>query len=214
MMMSALYKGTTELSLLVAPILEEANLELNGYQPNPNGLYEVGLVRYLEARFLRKLPDNSLVKILFDGLPNLYPNEYKIVFMERDEDEIKASQDRCESHFADCTEDFLKRNPKGNPRRDHNEYTQILPFCSLRPYDKEAVDHVLAICGQRADIDIMRVNYRDVIDNPQEVFEMLADWGVPIDPTKSASVVDKSLHRFRRDELDEYSSSRNARPTA
>jgi len=194
MMMAALYHGSDNLDLLVAPSMEEANPERNGYRPNPNGLYEVGLVRYLEPRFLRKIPDDCLIKILYDGLPNLYPGDYKIVFMERDEDEIRASEEKVDKHFKECAATVGKAHP------DHNEYTQILPFCSLRPYNRSDIDHALAICGQRADIDVMRVNYRDVIENPVKVFTDLQAWGLPLDVEKAASTIDSSLHRVRREE--------------
>ena len=198
MMMAALYAGAKGLDLLVAPILEEANLELDGYQPNPNGLYEVGLVRYLEARFARKIPDDALIKVLFDGLPTLPKSDYKIIFMTRDEAEIAASIDKVEAHFEACEDEFLKRNPNGKPRPDHNEHTQLLPFCSLRPYNREDVEHVLGICDMRADFDVMCIDYAEVIETPLETFTRLQDWGWPIDPEKCASAIDKSLYRVRK----------------
>jgi hypothetical protein len=198
MMMAALYAGAKGLDLLVAPILEEANLELDGYQPNPNGLYEVGLVRYLEARFARKIPDDALIKILFDGLPTLPKGDYKIIFMTRDEAEIVASIDKVEAHFEACEDEFLKRNPDGKPRQDHNEHTQLLPFCSLRPYNREDVQHILGICEARTDFDVMCIDYAEVIETPLETFTRLQDLGWPIDPEKCASTIDKSLYRVRK----------------
>ena len=207
MMMSALYKGSSTLDLLVAPVLEKANPAFKNYQPNPNGLYEVGLVRYLEARFLRKIPNDCLIKVLYDGLPNLYPNDYKIIWMDRDEDEIRASEERVDRHFKDCDKEA------GTVKKDHNEYTQILPFCSLRPYSKEDVDHVLKICEMRKDFDLVRVNYRDVIEDPIKAFKKikwtpLGRLRVDIDVEKAASVIDKKLHRFKSEAIDEHSSSR------
>jgi len=199
MMMSALHSGRTDksiLDLLVAPEMERANPLFNGYQPNPNGLYEVGLVAYMEAEFLRWIPDDCLIKIMYDGLPNLYPGDYKIIWMDRDVDEILASEARLKRHADD-----IEKN-KNEKAIDHESITKILPFCCLRPYNQENADHVLAICGQRADFDVMRVNYGDVLENPEREFKKLADWGVPIDAEKAASVVNPTLYRMKSEELE------------
>jgi hypothetical protein len=55
----------------------------------------------------------------------------------------------------------------------------------------------LGICEARTDIDLIKVSYNDVIENPEREFNRLADWGMPIDPIKSASIVDKSFYRIR-----------------
>jgi len=201
MMMSALHKGSSTLDLLVAPILEKANPKFKDYQPNPNGLYEVGLVRYLEPRFLRKIPDDCLIKILFDGIPNLYPGDYKIVWMDRDEAEIRASEERVDRHFKECDKET------GMTKPDHNEYTRMLPFCSLRPYNKEDIDHVLKICEMRKDFDVVRVNYRDVIEDPIKAFEKikftpLGRLRVDIDIELAASAIDPTLYRMKSEEIE------------
>jgi hypothetical protein len=194
MMMGALYHGQKGFDLLVAPIMEKTNREFDGYQPNPNGLYEVGLASYMDSAFLRWIPDDCIIKVMYDGLPCLYPNEYKIVFMDRDEDEVRVSEARLERFRVEAAE------ATGVPWKDHTPHTEYLPFCCLRPYNKEDVDHVLAICGARRDFDVIRVNYGDVIENPEREFNRLLDWGIPIDPEKCASTIDKSLHRVRREE--------------
>lgn len=192
MMMAAIYAGQQGLDLLVAPQMEQANPKFEGYQSNPNGLYEVGLVRYMEPRFLRKLPDDSVVKILYDGLPILPSGDYKVVFMTRDKYEILASEDRVKKHFDAYTE------ATGAEHIDHEQHTKLLPFCSLRPYNLTDIEHVLGICDMRNDFDITIINYAAVIDTPTEVFTRMRDDGWPIDPEKCAATIDKSLYRVRK----------------
>jgi hypothetical protein len=192
-MMAALTHGNEALDLLVAPAMEDANPELNGYQPNPNGLYEVGVVKYLDPKFLRGIPDDCLIKILYDGLPILPKGDYKIIFMERDEAEIRASESVVDKHFIEY------EKATGRKHTDHHEHTQLLPFCCLRPYSKEDVGHVLGICEARKDFDIMVINYAEVIDNPLKVFNTLKEWGWPIDPEKCSGTIDKSLYRVRKE---------------
>jgi hypothetical protein len=196
MMMHALSFGSTGLDMLAAPSMEDNNPEFEGYKPNPNGLFEVGIVRYLEPRFLRKIPDNCLVKILFDGLPNLpqipgVDNLYKIIFMSRDVDEIKRSCDRVEQFRQDLNiaADSFEDSPL--------EITRILPFSCFRPYNQEDIDHVLGICSVRRDIDLTFIDYAEVIDDPLSVFTRLKSLGWPIDPEKCASVIDPKLYRTR-----------------
>jgi hypothetical protein len=211
MMMAALHRGkektgSGELRLLALPVLEEANPNFEGYQANPNGLYEVGLGQYLRTEWTRKIPDNALVKILFDGLPTLPKDKYKIIFMQRDESEIVASIERVEAHWKRYGE------ANGVEKIDHNEYTLALPLCCLRPYNSEDIKHVLGICEARTDFDVMCIDYAEVIENPLEVFTRLQDWGWPIDPEKCASTIDKSLYRVRKEKCQQQKQECGAMP--
>ena len=196
MMVRALYHASTGLDLLVAPSMEQANPEHEGYQPNPNGLYEVGLVRYLEPRFLRKIPDNSILKILYDGLPNLPKGDYKVIFMERDPDEITASSERVEKHWAEY------EAGTGIKHESSLDMTKILPFYCLRPYNQDDIDHVLGIMQTRWDVDLVRVSYNDVINDPLTAFKRIKHNGLgkvrfEFDVEKAASLVDPQLYRSR-----------------
>jgi hypothetical protein len=75
--------------------------------------------------------------------------------------------------------------------------THALPFYCLRPHSSQDVHHVLGICRQRRDFDLIKVDYGDVIRDPEKEFNRLADLGIPIDPMKSAKTIDKKLHRCR-----------------
>ena len=192
-LMAAIYAGS-KLGLMIAASMdaygrpidyEERQSDPDGYTPNPGGAYEVGTVAYLMADFLRSIPPDSLIKILFDGLPNLPKGEYKILFCERDPKEIEASTKRVEEYLGDNAFDSL-------------ELTKLLPFSCFRPYSQEEVDHVKGICSVRQDIDLITVNYDDVISNPLGVFNRLKSLGWPIDPQVSAEMIDPQLYRSRK----------------
>jgi len=192
MMMQAINHGG--IGLIHVPELEGGNPDYNGYQPNPGGLYEMGLGQYMCAKLLRMLPNKGAIKILFDGLPCLPKGDYKIIFMSRDVDEIEESTARVDEHIL------------GQPGRARglasavDDITGILPFCVYRPYNKDDIEHVIGICEARSDMELIRVNYKSIINYPRESFEIIKDHGIPIDPEKAAAVVDPKLYRCRRRE--------------
>jgi len=185
MMMQALYKGLFHGEVLYQPDLEKLNPDADGYAPNQGPLMEVGRAYYMNAAFLREIPDDSLVKILYDGLPCLPARDYRVVFMERDESEIKASLARSDAHL------------RANKVAENMDYGHT--FDVFRPYRQEDIDHVLGIVRCRTDIDLTRMKFSEVIARPEAMFESLSDMGWPIDPKKAASVVNPELYRFRKE---------------
>ena len=195
MLMQAIHAGNTTLGLMIAASIDALGHpidyaacppEPDGYSPNPNGAYEVGTMAYHNARFLRNIPPDSLIKVLFDGLPNLPRGNYTIIYMERDVDEIRASTKRVEEYL-------------GGDALGALELTKHLPFSCFRPYNQEEIDHVLGICRARCDIDIAMVNYNDVINDPLEQFNKLKSLGWPIIPEVCASEIDQTLYRSRKE---------------
>jgi hypothetical protein len=201
MMMQALNAGG--LGIIHVPELEGGNPEYNGYQPNPGGLYELGLGQYMCAKLLRMLPDKGAVKILFDGLPCLPKGKYTIIFMSRNAKEIEKSTARVDEHIL---------NQPGRQRglaSKVDEITGILPFCVYRPYNQDDINHVLGICETRADMEVIHVNYADVITNPYMVFEGLVKCGIPINVDDAVSVINPRLYRERV--KDDDSKNRSSR---
>ena len=202
-MMKALHKGG--IPAIFSPHIEDGNPDASGYQPNPGGLWEVGFNQYMNAKFLRKfIPDDSVIKIMFDGLPCLPQRAYKIIFMERDPEEITASTDRVDKHIIEAARESM-RPVSEELHREILEGnldvpgTKILPFCNFRPYDQEDIDHVLGICDARSDMHVIRVNYHDLIRHPRHEFETLRLKGAPINVDKATSVIDPTLHRMRKE---------------
>ena len=183
-MMQALFAGM-HIGLLAAKNQGErtGNVERNGYIPNPGHLLEVG-GNYRVAKFLREMPDEVLIKIFFDGLPNLPSGDYKVIFMLRDEWEILDSCAAAEKHIRAIG---VPENPPSDAA-----------FYVYRPYSQDDIDHVLGICEARSDIQLIKVNYSDLIKHPKHEFETLRLLGVPLDPDKSAAVVNPSYYRSRK----------------
>ena len=184
-MMKALYEGG--IPAVYQPDLDvEANPKSDeNYQANPGGLFEVGAGYYLNAEFLRKIPDDSVIKIMFDGLASLPYRDYKIIFMDRHPDEIQASLERMDS--------FLKRHDI-KPGADWPSV-----FNCFRPYKQDDLEHVLGICEARSDMDVIHVFFRNVISNPGHEFETLRLRGVPIDVKKASAAVNQDLYRTRNE---------------
>jgi hypothetical protein len=166
--MQALYSGMKHGGIVFQPHMEDFNPnEVDGYIPTPGRLWEVGRGFYNSAGFLRGIPDDSLIKILFDGLPNLPKGKWFIIFMLRDEIEIRASYARSDAHIRAA----------GIPDNPETQFT----FDVYRPYDQKAIDHVLGIMESRRDVRLFKLNYRDVIEDPVGIFTALQECGLDID---------------------------------
>jgi hypothetical protein len=190
MMMQALHEGG--LPALYTPALENANPDTNGFQPNPGGLYEVGFLSYTVPKFLRLMPDGCAVKIMWDGIVNLPKGDWKIIFMERSQKEIESSIAILEKHLIENNIASAYNHP----------LTRGMPFCCFRTYNRDNIDHVLGIMDTRRDVELLSVQYQDVINSPIKVFQQLkyTDSGeerLPIDVDKAAAVINTDLHRVR-----------------
>jgi len=187
--MRAIQHGLRSGAVLYQPGQERIGEKAEGgYLPNPSGLLEVGQWYYMNAEFLRQIPDESVVKILYDGIPNLPQGDYVVVFMERDPDEIRASCDRVDRHLRQV-------GVVENPARDY-------VFDCFRPYRQEDIDHVLGICEARDDIHLIRVQYRDLVDDPVSTLSRLASTPLgrpllPIDPERAAEIIDSKHYRYK-----------------
>ncbi len=200
-MMKALHAGG--ISAIYMPDLDEqVNPNHNGYQPNPGGLYEVGLNQYMNVDFLREISDESVVKILFDGLPFLPYRDYKIIWMERDLEEIQASTERVDLHIieAACGAMPSDEGVKYALQKKAEKITKLLPFNCFKPYNQKDMDHVLGICEARSDMCVIKIQFSELIRQPQRVFTTLKLMGVPINVHKAAAVIDEKLYRVRKEE--------------
>jgi hypothetical protein len=197
--MKALYAGLQSGEVLYTPEQNHiGSKDIDGYAPNPSQLWEVGQTFYMNPEFPRKIPDGSLLKILYDGLCHLPQRAWTIVFMHRDPDEIKASCDRVDAHLRAAN---VRENPKA-----------WLPFDVFRPYNQQDIDHVIGIMEMRADVKLIHIQFADLMANPLETFQALQAEGIPIDPLKCAAVINPDFHRFRGS--NEHRQSRDAGPRA
>lgn len=192
MAMRALADGLQSGQVLYQEAQERiGNKDEGGYKPNPSGLLEVGQMFYKNAAFLRQIPDNSLLKILYDGLLNLPAREYTIIFMRRPEAEIVASCHKVDQHLRQV-------GVKENADKAHT-------FDVFRPYRQEDIDHVAEAMKQRRDVWWIDVNYNDVIENPYREFERISRDSlgrerVPINVEQAAAVVNPEFRRFHEND--------------
>jgi hypothetical protein len=181
--MRALQEGLLEGAVAYQPSQEKIGAApLDGYVANPSGLLEVGQYWYMRPKFLRGVPEGTLFKCLYDGLPHLPRRDYVVVFMRRDPQEIAASCARVDQHLRQMG---VKENTEKN-----------FPFDCFRPYDQEDIDHVIGIMQARSDVRLIQVQFAEMVSDPLRIFRDLAEY-IPLNPEKSASTVIPSYYRFR-----------------
>ena len=101
------------------------------------------------------------------------PGGIRIVFMRRDEEEIRQSYQAF----------FEQELAMGN-------------------HFQERIDDIIAKIKNRKDVLSLDVFwYRDVIENPKKYFQVLKEHGWNIDVEKAVSVVNPQYYRFRKENL-------------
>jgi hypothetical protein len=146
---------------------------------NPKGYYELEggkiINKLAEKNFPIEKYKGQIIKVTAFGLQFLPPGKYKIIYSERNIEEILDSMEKMigkKDQDRDATRDaFSKLN---------------------RMAKKLAID--------REDIDIIFVNYNQIMQNPAEdVGKIVRFLGLPEKLIeKMSSVVDTSLYRQRR----------------
>jgi hypothetical protein len=162
------------------PILVDEIREAD--EDNPRGYFELERVKHLE-----KDDDKSWVtdargralKVISQLLQELPPeNFYRVVFMERDIDEVLASQNR-----------MLERRRESNPLDDAE---------AKQRFER----HVLAVkfrLVDRPNFDLLAVRYDEVVANPHAAALRICGYlGMGLDPERMVSAVERDLYRNRR----------------
>ena len=186
------------LSAAGLPVLSNARLddflrdqpEIDGYRPVKLGYYEVGRSFYLNPLVMRRFVaehDGVALKVFYDGLPVLPAGEYTVIFMHRDPQEIIKSLERVDKYKESIRQE---KNPKSNR----------YPFDVYAEYRPDDVQHCLEIVRARKDIDVVEVQFRDLVESPVETLNSikhtpLGRVRVPIDVDKAAEVIDPDWYR-------------------
>ncbi len=129
-----------------------------------NDKYELTVEEVRTAMLNPHVADGKMYKCLAAGVLRLAAWKYKILYMQRNYDEIKES---CEKLFGPG-----KHVPPS-----------ISDYNSLMRYHAGVID-------MRKDIQWTGIQYRAVLEQPLKVFELLKESGWPIDPEKAAAAVD------------------------
>lgn len=163
---------------------------------NPKGYYELEVVKRLpkDASFLKSIV-GQVVKVvapLLRFLPPIY--DYRVIFMERDLDEVLASQ-----------REMLDRLVGGEDRRADDE-------ALARAFARQ-LQEVVVWLAEQENMRTCFVSHRLAVASPAEVSESVSEFlertgaFVPalgtsnareLAPTRMANVVDDSLYRLHR----------------
>ena len=168
---------------LMMQILEDAGYDLcydeqrKPDEHNPNGYYELS-----DGKIILELMDNEfdignykdkVIKITAYGLHMLESNNYKVIYMKRDLDEVISSQRKMIYTYHRFT-----------PTIDDKKL--------LKKIDNQALNFL-----KDNKIDYMVVDYNKLMDNPRRELNTVSKFlGKNI--IKSMRVIDKNLYRNRR----------------
>ena len=171
MMMKALIAGGLEGEFSRERNRQKTQRKKPEYEANPGGFYELAKRVQMQPRF-PELFEGKLIKVLFRGLGNLYPGNYKVVYMLRNPEEISASMEKVGMR----------------PRR----------LGWSRPEDYfDVMQHYLTVADNRKDMEIIQMWYSDVIDDPIKAFGKVKAFGIPVDVRLASKVVTSNLYRNR-----------------
>jgi len=153
---------------------------------NPKGYFEYERVKDLEKEtdksYVREGRGKALkvISFLVKHLPD--DNFYRVVFMTRDLDEVIASQNK-----------MLDHREEENPIRDQQ---------AKELYRKHLLN-IKVHCKSKRNFEFLEVNYRGALDDPAATASRVnAFLDGRLDERAMTNVVDKSLYRNRKDDLD------------
>lgn len=148
---------------------------------NPQGYYEFQRVKQLDkpsdTAWLADARGKAvkIISFLLTHLPEAY--DYRVLFMQRDLDEVISSQNRM-------------LEGRGASRGIRDDHTRSLYMQHL-----EQVEHFLA---KRPCFSTLRIGYEETITSPrQQAARINAFLGGALDEGKMATVVDATLYRSR-----------------
>ncbi len=174
MMMSALSAGGM-------PLLIDGLREAD--RNNPKGYFEYEPVKKLSKGNTDwiNLAQGKAVKIisaLLEFLPEGY--EYRIVFMERDIEEILASQRKMLVRSG-----VIEKNPISDE--------------SIRESFQSHLNQVKSYLAENDWLQVIFVSYNQVLQNPEEEFQRIAKFlDSNVDPAAMIGIVDPDLYRERK----------------
>jgi len=153
-------------------------------EDNPKGYYELEKVKNLhrdsDKSWLREARGKA-IKVISYLLRSLPPDHsYKVLFMDRNPQEILASQQK-----------MLDRRGETSDISDQR----------MREIFEKDLREVRFLLKRRPWFETLEMKYRDALENPAENARRMADFlGLDLDIEKMAAVADKSLYRNRAPE--------------
>jgi tetratricopeptide (TPR) repeat protein len=148
---------------------------------NPKGYYEYDPVKKLMVdKSWLPIAKGKVVKVIAQLLPYLPSNyDYKVIFMRREMSEVLKSQQIMLGKEKDVSK---KAFPTGLNDAFLKQLSRVETWIESQP-----------------NIDVLNVNYKDVIDQPTDEVEAISAFlGLEIDAKKVNNVIDESLYRNRK----------------
>lgn len=145
---------------------------------NPKGYFELEggkiISRLMDQTFPLENYKGQFIKITAYGLKFLPPGNYKIIYSQRNIEEILDSMEKM-----------------AKIKDDERDDTRIV-FTKLN-------DMIIHLINEREDADVLFVNYNDIMMDPEKNVRKIYDFlgSRDIDFEKMLSVVDKKLYRKR-----------------
>jgi hypothetical protein len=147
---------------------------------NPNGYFELEVVRQLKEGNFAWLPDASgkvvkVISALLEYLPK--EQQYKVIFMERDSHETLASQKKMLDHRGQLS----RLSDEEMEQEFHKHLAAMKPWLVRQP-----------------NMDVLYVNYNTLMAEPKSSCERIIEFlGLPLNQAQMLVVPDKQLYRNR-----------------
>jgi hypothetical protein len=160
------------------PILTDEHRQAD--EDNPKGYFEYEAVKRIarDQAWLGKACGKALKVVvpLVCFLPGGY--RYRVILIERDYDEILASQATMIERRGESIPDSPERRA-----RLRQEYARIM-------------EQTKNLLGGRADVQLLQLQYDKVLNDPAEAAQRISTYaGGALEPRRMAVAVDTSLHR-------------------
>jgi len=147
---------------------------------NPNGYFEFETVRQMSDGNVAWLENAGgkavkIISALLEHLPSNY--SYKIIFLERDIQEVLASQHKMLGH--------RNEKPTANETEIERQIQQHLS--AMKPW-----------LVRQPNMEVMYVNYNELMTKPKSYCEQITEFlDLPLNQTRMLSVPDQRLYRNR-----------------
>ncbi len=166
----------------------ELNISTDGIRTadndNPRGYYELERVKELDKdkdRSWLREKRGQVVKIisyLLKYLPR--ENNYSIIFLERNLNEVMASQNKM----------LIRLGEEANPEEDER----------MKVIYQSHLNEVKSIIKMRKNMDVLYINHRDIINDPLNCAKRVGKFlKRDLDFESMANIVDPGLYRNRSD---------------
>ena len=166
------------------PILSDRVREAD--EDNPKGYFEFEAVKKMFREGAHQWVDEARGKALKVVAPLVCSlpvgHRYRVVLIERDYDEILASQATMIARRGESVDDSPERR-----ERLRREYGRL-------------IDRTKIVLRARSDVHLLILRHEDILRHPEESAARINGLvGGVLDASRMASAVDRSLHRNRRE---------------